>query len=382
MSLLADAIGHNGCLKELNLSYNAIGVLGSTLLATAVTDHRHLRLLDLMHNRIGRDGVSPWLGRTLRSNRVLQELRLTHNDIGDRKGTELVSALAPAPTSEEEQIKRLIARRRTEATAVYPMSKPLKPLAGIIPQNEVGDVQPLNTTLKTLLLGNTGISDEAAVQIGRALAENRTLTHLDISSNAFTSEGHASIARGLERNVSLRYLNYTDNRMSELSGVTLVRALTGHPVLETMLFQDCVGGSAVAVAIADMLQATTTLCTLDLSHCALEPPGVLEFYKSLALNTSMRHLDMTCMGIKSDQVVNLLAKSLEQQPTLRVVNLSYNDITLRGCKSLKDAVTRVNARQERLILALEGNSGEKRQVGVQVTGGLRLPKPISYQPDL
>ncbi|GLE11292.1 hypothetical protein PINS_up023658 [Pythium insidiosum] len=51
------------------------------------------------------------------------------------------------------------------------------------------------------------------------------------------------------------------------------------------------------------------------------------------------------MGIKSDQAVGLLAKSIEVQPTLRFLNLSYNEITLRGCKLLRDAVANGSSRR-------------------------------------
>ncbi len=79
------------------------------------------------------------------------------------------------------------------------------------------------------------------------------------------------------------------------------------------------------------------------------------------------------MEIKSDQAIMILAKSIENHPSLTSINLSYNDITLRGCKLLRDAV----ASSSFLTLNLEGNSGEKKQIGVQITGGLRPTNPLS-----
>jgi hypothetical protein len=77
------------------------------------------------------------------------------------------------------------------------------------------------------------------------------------------------------------------------------------------------------------------------------------------------------MGIKSDQAVVILSASVAAHATLRLLNVSYNEITLRGCKALREAAA---PRQVRLVL--EGNSGEKPQRGVHITGGSRVNGPL------
>lgn len=174
MALLASALVHNGCLLELTLSYNAIGEVGSTSLAKALAMNSHLRLLDLMHNRIGKDGITPWLGDTLRVNYALRELKLSHNAIGDKKTVDLLQSLSQKQLTEEEKLKARIAKRRRHTTMAD----------GSEPHD---DNDPFNSTLRTLLLSNTGISDEAATHLAHMLAHTRTMTHLDISCNDFTS---------------------------------------------------------------------------------------------------------------------------------------------------------------------------------------------------
>lgn len=92
------------------------------------------------------------------------------------------------------------------------------------------------------------------------------------------------------------------------------------------------------------------------------------------------------MGIKSDTAVGILSKSIAQHPCLRLLNVSYNEITLRGCKLLRDAVSAAAASslpqddrsppaspRQRLLLSVEGNSGEKKPTGVAITGGYYRP---------
>lgn len=91
------------------------------------------------------------------------------------------------------------------------------------------------------------------------------------------------------------------------------------------------------------------------------------------------------MGIKSDTAVGILSKSIAQHPCLRLLNVSYNEITLRGCKLLRDAVSTTASSwpqgdrsppaspRQRLLLSMEGNSGEKKPTGVAITGGHYRP---------
>ncbi|KAG2998273.1 hypothetical protein PC118_g1381 [Phytophthora cactorum] len=363
VALLASALVHNGCLLELTLSYNAIGEMGSTALAKALETNSHLRVLDLMHNRIGKNGITPWLGDTMRVNYALRELKLSHNAIGDKKAVDLLQSLSPKPLTEEEKLKARLANRR-HTTMSDGSAEPHE------------DSEPFNSTLKTLLLSNTGISDEASTHLAHMLSHTRSLTHLDISCNDFTSEGNVNIACGLQRNASIRYLNYRENKLDEVAALAILRALKVSCFVETALFQDCFGGeSAVGSALGQLAKTTRTLLTLDLSHCPLEPPGVVELYYALAENTSLRNIDLTCSGLKSDSAAGILAKSLQQNTTLTFINLAYNEITLRGCKLLRDGVAGRSETAARLMMSLEGNSGEKCPTGTIITGGMRPVKP-------
>ncbi|EEY69725.1 ATP-binding Cassette (ABC) Superfamily [Phytophthora infestans T30-4] len=349
--------------RELTLSYNVIGEIGSTALAKALATNSRLQVLDLMHNRIGKDGITPWLGDTMRVNYALRELKLSHNAIGDQKTAELLQSLAPKPLTEEEKLKACLANRRH---TTMPHKSP----------EAQTDSEPFNSTLRSLLLSNTGISDEASTHLAHMLSHTRSLTHLDISCNNFTSEGNVNIAQGMQRNATLRYLNYRENKLDEVAALAILRALKTCSFLETALFQDCFGGeSTVGSALGQLLSTADSLVSLDLSHCSLEPPGVVDFYYALAENTSLRSIDLTCSGLKSDSAAGILAKSLQQNSTLTFINLAYNEITLRGCKVLRDGVAGRSETAARLVMSLEGNSGEKCPTGTVITGGTRPVRP-------
>ncbi|CEG39051.1 protein nlrc3 [Plasmopara halstedii] len=341
-------LGHNRCLLELTLSYNAIGEIGSASLAKALATNSSLQLLDLTHNRISKDGIIPWLGDTMRVNRSLLVLKLSHNGIGDKKAVELFQALSPKPLTEEERLKVQLAKRLKYA------------LTNTRSVESYGEKDRFNSTLQTLLLSNTGLSDEVSAPLAHLLRYTCSLTHLDISCNEFTSQGNVNIARGLQQNTSIRYLNYRENKLDEVAALAVLGALKSHSVLETALFQDCFGAdTTVGSALAELIANTQSLTTLDLSYCSLKPIEAVKLHTALADSTSLRSIDLTCSGINSDNAAATLATSLQQNTTLTFVDLSYNKITLRGCKLLRDVIAHRSNTSSHLVLSLEGNTGEK-----------------------
>jgi Ran GTPase-activating protein (RanGAP) involved in mRNA processing and transport len=250
---IADALAQNAWLMELNLSYNDIGLYGSTMLATSLARHKLIRKLDLSHNLIGSQGIYPWLGKTLRTNQSLIELRLSHNKIGDEKVCDVLAALAPTQLTEEEKIKQLMAKRQQENQR-----------RNTIELSTLRKEEPYNKTLSTLLLDDTGISDQAAEYLSIALRENHAITHLDISSNRFGKEGNTKIAEGLEANSSLTLLNYNNVKMDEESAKVVVQALVGHRHLTKLAFQNSLHGSPTAHALGDVIRSSKTLKNIDL----------------------------------------------------------------------------------------------------------------------
>lgn len=413
VALLADALSHTGCaLQSLLLSYNAIGVLGSTLLATALRENTRLRVLDLSHNRIGSDGVRPWLGSTLRINSTLQELRLSHNSFGDTKASELLDALAPKPESQEEAIKSQIARRR-HTTAVAPTTSVFANAGrGKHVSAPEQPAEPFNSSMTVLQIGDTDIGDEAAQHLAHVLLKTHSLSHLDVSGNRFGPQGVLLLARALAKNSTLSTFEFSDNRVDDATAASAMLTATGtHPCLDKARFQGCfpTGDPTIAFAASSLVQSTRTIKTLDLvrfdarrgyltllrqfdkpcvqSHCLLEPPGAVALYRAIATNSSIRHLALVrlvslqrsslshvyfpthsemqaCTGLRSDAAAGVLAQALAANSTLEMLDVAHNALTMRGCKLLREA----SAQQARKVMViLEGNTGERKPVATGIT---------------
>ncbi|OQR84431.1 ATP-binding Cassette (ABC) Superfamily [Achlya hypogyna] len=362
--LLSGALATNAALRTLVLSYNDVRAAGAVALAESLGANGTVTHVDLSHNHIGCNGLVAWL--SLKTNSTLETLLMSHNPaIDDGGGVDLLRALATEPRSlhEETRLKLLL------KSATY--------VASLLDA-------PANTSVLTLCLSDIGLSLASAERLRHVLTATAVLRTLDVSMNSFSAACHAQLALGLAANASLTHLNYGANPLDDAAGEAMAQALTGHPTLITALFPVCFGGATAGAHLAALVATTTRLTHLDVSGRHIEAPGIVALCKAIGSNHSLRILELTSTGLKSDTVVQVLARALEANQTLEQLHLGYNNITLRGCKLLREAVA-TNARCQLTAetLFLEGNSGTKaRGSGVLISGGSLSPtKPPSHPND-
>ena len=87
---IAEALGYNDSLAQLNLRYNRIGDDGARYLAQALLKNKGLKMLYLSCNNITAEGVY-LLAQSLQHNTVLEHLDLYGNDI-DSSGVQSLAA--------------------------------------------------------------------------------------------------------------------------------------------------------------------------------------------------------------------------------------------------------------------------------------------------
>merc|ERR1719197_487399 len=92
---IADMLRTNRALVHLNLSGNALGVLGAQNVARGVHSARCLTSLDLHKNMIGRDSQDAFsaLGEALQANESLTHVNLSSNFVADDGAQAIASAL-------------------------------------------------------------------------------------------------------------------------------------------------------------------------------------------------------------------------------------------------------------------------------------------------
>ena len=140
-----------------------------------------------------------------------------------------------------------------------------------------------NKTLKQLVLCNvTDITDEDITHLSTMLARNTSLKELRLINCNITDNGVRYICEGLTKNQTLTALHIARNDQ-----ITLVSTST----------------------IADLIQTTTSLTTLDLDKTSLNNDDIKTICTSLNKNTTIRKLYLSrqheeyCKKLDSYQVI-------------------------------------------------------------------------------
>ena len=148
---------------------------------------------------------------------------------------------------------------------------------------QVSDSLFNNETLEQLMLYHvTDITDEDMTHLSTMLATNTTLKELHLSNCNITDNGVRYICEGLTKNQTLTELNFGRSRQ-----ITSVSTST----------------------IADLIQTTTSLTTLDLDYTSLNNDDIKIICTSLTKNTTIRKLYLSreheeyCKKLDSYQVI-------------------------------------------------------------------------------
>lgn len=177
-----------------------------------------------------------------------------------------------------------------------------------------------NTTLKTLDLVQTNLTADGVRIIAAALAENKTIENLYLSGNEIDAQSVAPLAELIKVNNSLKTLYLSVNRLQDE------------------------GAKAIAAAIRE----NTALVELGLASNGVEAEGAAALFESLQHHPTLQTLDLGFA--RSTNILNALpnkigdagakqiAALLRSNSVLREINLSQNEITLRGVNLLLDAL--------------------------------------------
>ena len=148
---------------------------------------------------------------------------------------------------------------------------------------QVSDSLYNNKTLENLWLWDvTGMTDEDITHLSTMLASNTTLKELYLLNCNITDNGIQYICDGLSKNQTLTMLNIGGNHK-----ITSVSTST----------------------IADLIQTTTSLTTLDLHDTSLNNDDIKTICTSLPKNTTIRELYLSsqheqyCKNLDSYQVI-------------------------------------------------------------------------------
>ena len=312
-------------ITKVDFSDNNISLEGIKYLVNIPTQIVQLiKVLDLGDNKLNQDAAIAF-SQVLPNFTSLQELDLCDNPLGAAGAVEVLRALHHC----KSPLKTLYLQRTGVGEEdIVPPTQP-------IVNNNLeklyisGDLLPSimkcplsNTTLKTLYMSYSTLSDEAAmclrsllqqsvlkfreliirqcgvtsegaVQLARGLTGNQWLTALDTWGNSIGDTGAAALRDMLKYNTSLQELNTGQCGITSQGAVEIAAGLTENSTLHVLQMYDNKIGVAGAEAMARMLVQNIMLQKLDLSSDKTLGEGVDVLLSSLHKNTTLHKLTLS-----------------------------------------------------------------------------------------
>ena len=298
---LGESLKRNKGLKTLNISYCCIDDQGMKSLASALETNGSLEELDLSRN-VAITGIGHMaLGESLKRNRGLKTLNISFCCIDDQGMKSLASALEMNGSLEE---LTLSGSRAVTGIGVMALGESLKRNRGLkrlnISHCDIGDLGvktlasalEMNGSLEELDLSwNVAITGIGLFALGESLKRNRGLKTLNISYCGIEYQGMMSLASALETNSSLAVLDLSDNTGKGL--MSLGESLRRNRGLKTLMLYGFsnISDSNWKQFIA-CLQENNDLTRLELSY-----PRELVLQETVTVNQIRREKNLTLLKV-------------------------------------------------------------------------------------
>ncbi|CAM9745864.1 unnamed protein product [Discosporangium mesarthrocarpum] len=324
--LVAEALGPNESVEELDLSGNDMGHEAGMALANSLrvlyrsgkeVRPCSIRRLDLCHNLLGKDAGVTILRALM--NPVTEYLDMSFTGLEESAG---------------EAIGRLF---RSPSIA-----------------------------LRHLNVEHNNLGRDGANAIFWALRRNRTVTHLDLSDNGLGSqfgtaddeleEYGTALSSALTLNQTVRFLDLGTNGISAECGVSMTASIRRNRSLSTLCLENNKLDDTAASTIAKKLRSDRQLATLNLANNCIGWRGGVDIAAALCLNARLVHLDLSnnSLGDGGTHVAmgDRFSAVLVQNKTLKQLSLKGNRIGPAGGFAIAKALHKNNTLT---VINLENN---------------------------
>ena len=239
-----------------------------------------------------------------------------------------------------------------------------------------------SSSLKSLTLSNLRIRGDIAIAIFEALKQNNCLKSLDVSHNEITcgnimfealQQNTSLESLDVSGNIKLIYILYSNLQLLEGDPRTLMDFIKYTTILHTINLSHCGITDDCVKYITAGFEQNTSLKELDISHNSITCKGVVCLFEALQkkkclerlnlsqnklrgnidVNTTTLHsIDLSHCGI-TDDCVKYIATDLDQNTSLKELNISHNSITAKGAIFLLEALQQNECLEK---LYLDGDS--------------------------
>ncbi|KAL6529057.1 Protein TORNADO 1 [Orobanche hederae] len=341
ISELSHTLRINKSIKEIVLSESNIGPEGARAFAAALKDNHALEEFEIWEDSIGSKGAEE-LSKMIEANSTLK----------------LLTIFDSKPTTATPLISAVLARNRSMEVHVWSADHYGKcsKVVEFVPENSTLQVCNLeisgarrvacslgwNSTVRVLDMTGLKLNSRWAKEFRWVLQQNRTLKEVSLTKTSLKDKGVIYIAAGLFRNRSLEKLCLGENSYGGVGVEHLLCPLSKFSAMQnqanTTLKSVTLGGGRVNIgqdgleAILGMITSNQSVTHLGIhDDGSLKPRSVVEIFKSLGRNSTLRCLSLQgCKGVKGEEVLQAIMETLNVNPWIEDIDLTRTPLHVAG----------------------------------------------------
>ena len=163
-------------------------------------------------------------------------------------------------------------------------------------------------TITIFNLGGSGIYDESATSLNKAVEKNKTLTELSLASTKITLS--TSIQRSLVLNDKLLHIDLSGNKLRSNGAKYITKHLKKNPPLSILSLRGCGFPSKSAEGLGNALKRNTNLAHLDLNCNNFNDRSVPFFADALRNNSTLLSFHMSGNNIMAKRAGGRISSNL------------------------------------------------------------------------
>ena len=324
-------INRNVDFNECNLNINS-----SKVLSYIISNNDKIARLNISKNALGDKGISI-LMEGISNNQSIVHLDISSNDLTYKGGFYVFSALENNQSIVSLNIgsKEGLNRNRLTVDGIIHLEQVLK----------------VNKFLQFLDLSGNSLKNDGLLIILRGLNENKTIHSLNIANNEINHMGINFFKR--VQNCKLVNLNINDNPLGN-EGIAIIAECLNKPVfisLKKLEVQHCKFDYSGFIKIFEYLQGNKRLEILQCSNNNFKSKEDFKVIKSAFSNLYLKELHLSNCKL-GNLATKVIAEGLLTNNTIQKINLQDNGIDDRGFAYFTDVPLKNNSIQ---ILDLSKN---------------------------
>ena len=341
---IAVAISCNNKLQDIDISENDLETTGTIKIMKALQGIHTLKVLYMNNNNIT-DKAADDIAAAIYCNTKLEELDVSGNDLGTKGVEKIVIALQRIDTLTKLNISNNNVLYTAAIAVAIALNTHIQEF--IISDNYIGGIgatmiarslQKISTLTK-LYIANTGVRDEAAVDIAAAVSCNIYLQEFDIGKNHLQASSVIKVAKGLQKLSTLKKLCINNNQITYEAACHIANVISCNSHLQILDISSNSLQAQGATIILKRLQKISSLTTLYINNNII----VNEFEVADDIAAVVSCNPMQVLDVRDNRLgkigITKVAKALQNICTLTHLYISNNDITDEATDDIAVAIS-------------------------------------------